>query len=309
MSPERAVPAGEDEILRLDGREVRLTSAAKLLWPRLRYSKRQMVDYYLRVAPALLAHIEGRPLTLGRFPEGVEARGFAQTECRGRPPWLPTVAIPTLDGRTRRHCLVQDAASLAWVANQNAVELHHPLSRGGRTEDADVLLIDLDPEPPAGLRESLEAARLARRLLADLGLESWLKTSGAAGVHVLVPLGEPVPFARTKRFARELAGRLARERPELVTDRVRRADRAGRVLADWLGNERGRTIAAAYSLRAMPWPAVSVPLEWREADEALAAETPPEESLPLLPGDVLARLEERGDPAAPLLGLSQRLPG
>jgi bifunctional non-homologous end joining protein LigD len=309
VSSARPIQGAGEELLRLDGRRVPITSASKLIWPRFAYTKGQMVDYYLRVAPALLAHLEGRPLTLGRFPDGVEESGFAQTECRGRPPWLRTLAVATRDAGTRHHCLVEDRASLAWVANQNAVELHHPLSRGERTDLADTLLIDLDPGSPAGLRESLEAALLTQGLLGESELKCWLKTSGAAGVHVLVPLGNPVPFAETKRFARGLAERLARERPDLLTDRTPRAERAGKVLADWLGNERGRTVACAYSLRAMPWPAVSVPLEWGEVEDALAGDRPPEERLPMLPGDVLARVEERSDPAAPLLGLEQRLPG
>src|SRR4051794_7385435 len=213
--------------------DVALTSLDRVLWPRAGFTKGDMVGYYERVAPALLPHIADRALTLGRFPRGIDEPGFAQTECRGRPGWMATRAIRLRDGRVREYCVVNDARSLRWVANQSAIELHPFLARGEHHDEPTHVVFDLDPGPAAG---TADCCRVALRLREVLGLESFVKTSGSVGLHVLVPLNTPHAYDETKAFARDVAAGLAAEDPGRVTDRVR-ADRAGRVLIDCLGND------------------------------------------------------------------------
>jgi bifunctional non-homologous end joining protein LigD len=291
----------------VDGRRLRLTSLDKVLWPRTGFTKGEMVDYYRRIAPLLVPHLAGRPVTLGRFPDGVEGPGFAQTECRGRPDWLRTRALRLRSGQTRRFCLVDEDAALLWVANLGTIELHPYLGGGPDGEQAVLVLFDLDPGPPAGL---LDAARVALRLrdtLARLGLAAFVKTSGASGLHVVVPLGEPHPYEAVSAFAAGIAGALESAHPGEVSQTARRAGRAGRVLVDWRQNHPRRSTIAPYSLRATPWPLVSAPVDWPEIEDAVAAGAP--EALVFPPAAVLDRAERLGDLHAPVLARRQRLPG
>ena len=283
--------------------QVALTSLDRVLWPRAAFTKGDMVEYYDRVAPALLPHITDRALTLGRFPGGVDAPGFAQTECRGRPDWMTTRPVRLRDGRIREHCVVGDRRSLRWVANQSAIELHPFLSRGEQLDVPTHVALDLDPGPGTGILDCARVAMRVRELLAGLGLESFVKTSGSLGLHVLVPLNRDHGYAQTKAFAREVAARLAAEDPALVTDRTRRSERGGRVLVDWLGNDASRTTIAPYSLRAMDFPTASAPLRWEEVERARGPG-----DLWFLATDVLDRLDAMGDPLAPALEVRQDLP-
>ncbi|HEX2085057.1 MAG TPA: non-homologous end-joining DNA ligase [Solirubrobacteraceae bacterium] len=282
---------------------VAITSPDRVLWPGAGFTKGDMVAYYERVAPALLPHLADRALTLGRFPGGVDAPGFAQTECRGRPEWMTTRAIRLRDGRVREYCVVNDRRSLLWVGNQSAIELHPFLARGARHDQPTHVVFDPDPGPGAGVLECCRVALRLRELLDDLGLASFAKTSGSVGVHVLVPLNTPVGYEQTKPFAREVAARLAAEDPARVTARTRRSERAGRVLVDWLGNDASRSTVAAYSLRATDLPTASTPLAWDEVERA-----DDERALLFTATDVLRRLDVAGDPLAPALDLRQRLP-
>jgi bifunctional non-homologous end joining protein LigD len=298
---------GRELELDVDGRRVRLTSLDKVLWPRTGFTKGEMVDYYRRIAPALLPHLAGRPLTLGRFPDGVEGPGFAQTECRGRPDWLATRPLRLRSGETRRFCLVEDVAALLWVANLGTIELHPYLGAGPDGEQAVLALFDLDPGPFAGL---LAAARVALRLrdsLAARGLTSFAKTSGASGLHVVVPLNEPYPYEAVSAFAARIAGALEAAHPGEVSQAARRSARAGRVLVDWRQNHPRRSTIAPYSLRSTPWPLVSAPVDWAEIEAAVAAAAPA--ALAFSPAAVLDRAERLGDLHAPVLSLRQRLPG
>lgn len=282
-----------------------LSSLDKVLWPEAAFTKGQMVDYYRRVAPVLLPHLAGRPLVLGRFPAGVEARGFAQTECRGAPAWLRTVPVRLRDGTVRRLCVVEDLRSLLWVANQNAIELHPLPVHADRPDRPVAVVLDLDPAPPAGLLECCEVALRLRELLAAQGLDAVVKGSGSVGLHVYVPLDGRATFGEAKAFARELAARLAAELPERVTDEQRGAARAGRVLVDWLQNDPMRSTVAPYSLRSTLWPTVSTPLRWEELAAALEERRP--ELLVFLPDDVLERADRIDDPFRPALELEQSL--
>ena len=285
----------------IEGRMLRFSNVDRVLWPATGYTKAQMLDYYRRVAPSLLPHIRDRALTLGRFPTGVHERGWYQTNCRGHPEWLPVQELLGRRGQRMRLCVVNDVASLLWVANQGTIELHPFLAHRQTPDEPDLAVFDLDPGEPAGL---LEAATLALRLrdrLARDGLEAHVKTSGSAGMHVFVGLDRTwrPTFDETKAWARSIAAELVRERPTEVVDRSVRSLRAGRVLIDWLQNDPTRSTVAAYSLRAMPLPTVSTPVSWHEVERAVSAGDA--RGLVFGPGDVLRRLAERGDPLAPVL--------
>ena len=291
MSPRLALPPAGSTELHLEGRRLRLTSLDKVLWPATGFTKGRMIEYYVAVADALLPHLAGRPLTLGRFPDGVEGPGFAQTECRGRPEWMATKRLRLRGGEVRDFCLVEDAPSLAWAANQGAIELHPYLGAGDAGEEAVLALFDLDPGPDAGL---LAAARLAlrlRSLLGESGLRSFPKTSGGLGMHVYVPLNLPHPYDAVREFARRVAGRLGAE------DAVR---------IDWRQNHPRRSTIAPYSLRAADRPTVSTPLAWQEVEAAVRDGQ--SGALRFTADEAIARLAGGDDPFRPVLELEQRLP-
>ena len=291
--------------MEFEGRRVRLTNLDRVYWPETGFTKSQLLDYYVRVAPALLPHLRGRPLTLRRFPEGVNGLNWYQVQCRGRPEWLPVRVIRGRRGEPLRYCLVNDLPSLVWVANLGTIELHPFLSLAARFDEPTVLVFDLDPGPPAGLIECCAVAVWLRELLDRLGLVSFPKASGSLGLHVYVPLGSGHTFEQTKAFARGVADALAERRPGVVIDRMTRSLRAGKVLVDWLQNDPTRSTVAPYSLRAMPWPTVSTPLDWTEVDAALT--TGRAERLVFGPEEVLDRLARVGDLFRLVLELSQQL--
>jgi bifunctional non-homologous end joining protein LigD len=266
---------------------VKLTSLDRVLWPRAGFTKGDMVDYYMAVADTLLPHLAGRPITLGRWPQGVEGRGFAQTECRGRPSWMPTRRLTLADGREREFCLMEDRESLAWVANQSAIELHaFPWRRD--PEHPAAVLLDLDPEAPGGLAECCRGALRLREALSARGLKAVVKGSGGRGLHVLFPLNSPCTWERARALARELSQELA----------------GGPVSIDWRQNSPRLTTVAPYSLRAADLPTVSAPLTWGEV-EAGAAGHP--DRVRFLAADMPARLDALGDPFRPVLDLRQEL--
>jgi bifunctional non-homologous end joining protein LigD len=295
----------ESAAVEIDGRRVALTSLTRVLWPASGFTKKDMIAYYRRVAPALLPHIERRPLTLGRFPAGVEGPGFAQTECRGRPEWLKVREIRIRSGEVRRYCVAGDVASLVWIANQSAIELHTFLSCGSRLDRPAAVAFDLDPGPGAGILDCCRVATWLRDALARISLEAWPKTSGSRGLHVLVPIAGRHTYSETKAFARAMAGKLATDKPARVTDSSRAA-REGRVLVDWLQNSRMRTTVAPYSLRSTDLPTVSTPVRWEEVEAALAGRSP--EALVFSPDEVVRRIERHGDLFGGTLRDEQSLP-
>ena len=260
---------------------VELTNLDRVLFPAAGFTKGDLVDYYERVAPVLLPHLAGRPLTLGRFPAGIDARGFATTECRGRPDWMRTAPVRLRSGEVRNHCVVEDLPSLLWVANLGSIELH-AFPTG--------LVIDLDPGPGTGLLDCARVALQLRQLLAAEGVEAFAKTTGSLGLHVHAPL----EVERAASLARSVAGRLARESPKTVTDRRDPTARRGRVLVDWLqSNPRVLTIVP-YSLRATDTPRVAAPVTWDELESVL--EDQRSEALHFTPPQVLERAGRLGDP-------------
>jgi len=289
----------------VDGRRLRLSSLDKVLYPQAGVTKAQVLDYYARVADALLPHLAGRPMTLKRYPDGVAGPHFYDKHCRGAPPWVEVAPVWSERlGEDITFCRLDDRAALLWSVNRGNLEMHPLLSVAPDYETPTAVVFDLDPGAPAGLLEAAEIALVLRDMLRGVGLESWAKSSGSAGVQVYVPLNSPASFAATKAFARSVADVLARRLPDRVVAKADRAARRGRVLVDWGQNDRHKSTVAAYSLRAKrPWPTVSAPLTW---DELAAARD--EAALLPSPDEVLRRLQEGGDLFAPVLTTVQELP-
>ena len=303
---DRGALGNDDRVeVEIEGRRLSLSNLDRVLWPDAGLRKRDMIDYYLRAASALLPHIRDRPLTLGRFPSGVHERGWYQSNCRG-PEWLPTHTIVGKQHQTMRLCVVSDVPSLVWVANQGTVELHPFLADRHWPDEPTVVAFDLDPGHGAEVAQSCRVALWLREMLDALGLASFPKTSGSLGLHVYVPLNTPARFEETKAFARELANRLVAERPHAVVATQRRPLRRGKVLVDWLQNDPTRSTVAPYSLRGMPWPTVSTPVTWGEIEHALHDRSAGQ--LTFLANDALGRLERFGDLFRPVLEVEQRLP-
>lgn len=288
------------------GRPVRVSSLDRVLYPDVGFTKAELIDYYTSVAEVLLPYLRDRPITLHRYPEGIDGKHFFQTRCPPHPPWVHAVTMHfPRTGKTFQAPVLDDVASLVWAANLATIELHPFL---GRVDDLDTpthIVFDLDPGAPAGMAEAAAVALRLREVLADVGLRAWPKTSGAKGLHLHVPLNSPTSYPRTKRFARTVAELLEREQPDRVVHRMRRDLRAGRVLVDWSQNDPGKSTVAPYSLRGLPVPTVAAPLTWDEV-EVLASGG----RYPLVgPAQARARLARYGDLMAPTLTQRQPLPG
>jgi bifunctional non-homologous end joining protein LigD len=283
-------------VVDVEGRRLRLSNLDKVLWPAAGFTKGQLIAYYADVAPVLLPHLAGRPLTTRRFPDGVDGVSWHQNECRGEPEWFPVFETSGRGGRRLRFCMVDGPASLLWLANQAAIELHPFLWRVERPRQPLSMVLDLDPGAPAGLLEAAQSALRLRALLEELELDAFVKSSGSLGLHVHVPLERP---NESKELARGIAEALAARHPNEVVAEMRRESRVGKVYVDWLQNDPTRQTVAPYSVRGMPWPTVAAPLIWDELDDAVAAKRP--ERLTILVGDIAGRLEQHGDIFEPLL--------
>jgi len=278
-------PAREE--LAMGGRRVSLPHPDKVLYPPAGFTRRDVLAYYLAIAPALLPHLAGRAVTLARFPDGVDAPGWYQVNAPpGAPEWMEPWSLRTSAGRPLRPCRIEEPAALAWAVARGALELHPVRARPGTAAAGD-LVLDLDPAAPASLLEASAAALDARERLARRGLASAVKASGGRGGHVTAPLPAPLPFAESVALARAVAAELAAAAPTRFADRVARAGRDGKVLVDWRQNEPGRSLIAPWSLRAAGVPVVAAPLAWEEVEAAVAAGAPAR--LRVSPQEALAR--------------------
>jgi bifunctional non-homologous end joining protein LigD len=282
----------------VEGRTLSLSNLDKVLYPAVGFTKGQVIDYYTRVAPAVLPHLRDRPLTLKRYPNGVEGEYFYEKRCPAHAPeWVRSEQVGKI-----RYVVCDDLATLAWLANLADLELHPSLSKVDDIDRPTVMAFDLDPGPGAGLAECCEVALILRDALAQLGLESFAKTSGSKGIQVYVPLNrDDVDYDRgTKALSHALARHLEAQHPELIVSQQRKELREGKVLIDWSQNDENKTTVGVYSLRARERPTVSTPLAWDELDDpgALVFEA----------GEVLERVAEHGDLFAPVAELRQELP-
>ncbi len=285
-----------------DGRRLKISNWDKVLFAQTGFTKGDLIAYYARIAPSVLPHLQDRPLTLKRYPNGVDEPYFYEKQSPShRPDWIQTARIGSVN-----YTLAQDRSTLIWLANLADVELHTSLAFAQRPERPTMLVFDLDPGPPAGIVECCEVALLLRGLFGQLGLESVVKTSGSKGMQVYVPLNVPVTYEQTKLFARRIAELLEQRLPELVVSRMTKRLRTGRVLVDWSQNDDHKTTVTVYSVRARERPTVSTPVTWEEVSSCRESRDP--EVLSFDTEQMLARQDEHGDLFAPLLSLKQRLP-
>jgi bifunctional non-homologous end joining protein LigD len=298
---------GDHAVVIADGTEIRLSNPDKVLYPAVGFRKRDVVDYDVRIAPVLLPHLQGRPLTLKRYPNGVDGQFFYEKQAPShRPPWVHTERIQ-MGSKAIDFVVVDDVRTLVWLANLADLELHTSLSRVEELQHPTTLAFDLDPGAPATVVECCRVALLLQGMFSGLGLESFAKTSGSKGVQVYVPLDGSADYDATKSFARTVAELLEREEPDLVVSRMTKALRPGKVLVDWSQNDFHKTTVSVYSLRARERPTVSTPVTWEEV--RATAERGDAELLVFTAPDVLRRVDEQGDLFAPVLSLAQRLPG
>ena len=292
----------------VEGRELTLSNLDKVLYPAAAFTKAEVIDYYRRVATAMLPHLKGRAMTLKRYPNGVDSDFFYEKECPShRPPWVQTVAIYSRhNAREINYVLVEDSPTLVWLANLAALELHPLLSRMPELLAPTSVVFDLDPGPPAGVLECARVALWLRELFAGLGLEAVVKTSGSKGMQVYLPLNTATTFDDTKAFAHGVARLLERQHPREVVSSMSKTVRAGKVFVDWSQNDDHKTTIAVYSLRARERPFVSTPVTWEEVEAAVAASSG--KGLAFEASEVLQRVASLGDLFAPMVELRQQLP-
>ncbi|MDP9383846.1 MAG: non-homologous end-joining DNA ligase [Actinomycetota bacterium] len=292
----------------IEGRTLSLSNLDKVLYPKAGFTKAQVIDYYTRVAPVLLPHLRDRPLTLKRYPNGVEGEFFYEKQCpKHRPEWVRTQAVWSRHAkRTIEFCVTDDLPTLVWTSNLADLELHTSLAKVQDVAAPTILAFDLDPGPPATIVECAEVAVRLREIFDHLGLRAFPKTSGSKGMQVYVPVNTPTSYDVTKPFALAIAELLERRHPELVVSDMKKALRTGKVLVDWSQNDEHKTTVCVYSLRAKDHPTVSTPISWEEV-EAVRISREPEE-LAFDSDAVLARVAELGDLFAPVETLEQELP-
>jgi bifunctional non-homologous end joining protein LigD len=296
------------KIVHSGGTRLALSNLEKVLYPGCGFTKAHVLDYYRRMTPFILPHLRGRAVTLKRYPDGVESPFFFEKRCPShRPPWVETAVVSRSGGKELTACLVNDPASLLWVANLASLELHVPLARAASPQTPDAMVFDLDPGPPADILDCARLALILRQLLSRLGLACWVKSSGQKGLHLFVPLNSPgVTFGETKQFSRAVALTLEKSCPELVTAKMARAARTGKVFINWSQNDPSLTMVCVYSLRAREKPYVSTPLDWRELEQLTGPGDP--QRLLTLQGEAISRAETTGDLFGEVLAQRQKLP-
>jgi bifunctional non-homologous end joining protein LigD len=278
------------------------------MYPETGFTKGAVIDYYARIAPAIVPHLRGRALTVTRWPNGVEGKHFFEKRCPShRPDWVRTERV-WAGNRAGEidFCVCDGRPTLVWLAQLAALELHPSLSLAEAVQRPTALAFDLDPGAPATIVECCRVALLIRELFERLGLQCFPKTSGSKGMQVYVPLNSEISYEATKPFARAVARALERAEPELVLSRMTRQLRRGKVFVDWSQNTASKTTIAAYSLRARSRPTASTPLRWEEV--TASAENGSPEALRFEATEVLERFDRHGDPFAPVLALEQSLP-
>ena len=295
-------------IVEVQGRKLKLSNLEKVLYPVAGFTKGQVIDYYVRIAPVLVPHLAGRPLTLKRYPEGVDHEYFFEKNApKHRPDWVKTAPIwSDSNHRTIHYTLANDLATLVWIANLASLELHPSLSLAADIETPTMMVFDLDPGPPANIVQCAQVGLWLRDIFDHFELRSFPKTSGSKGLQIYVPLNTETSYEQTKPFAHALARLLEQEHPELVVSDMKKVVRTNKIFVDWSQNDQHKTTISIYSLRARERPTVSTPVTWDEVEQALTAKDP--QRLVFEAKDVLARVEKMGDLFEPVLKLRQKLP-
>ncbi len=297
-----------DSTIEVQGRHLKLSNLEKVLYPAAGFTKKDVIDYYVRIAPAIIPHLTGRALTRKRYPDGVEGEPFFEKNApMHRPEWVKTA--PIWSGRNRRtvhYVLADDLATLVWLANLAALELHPSLALAEDITCPTEMVFDLDPGPPANIVQCCQVGLWLREIFEHFGLQSFPKTSGSKGLQIYVPLNTPTNYEATKLFSHALAQLLEHEHKDLVLSEMSKQARTGKVFVDWSQNDEHKTTVAVYSLRARERPTVSTPVKWEEVERALK-----KKDVSLLvfeAGQVVGRFEKMGDLFAPVLELKQKLP-
>jgi bifunctional non-homologous end joining protein LigD len=296
-------------VVQIDNVNLTLSNLDKVFYTATDFTKAQVIDYYIRIAPVLLPHLTGRPLTLKRYPNGATAKFFYQKECPAfRPNWLSTVPVWSESKKRSIHfCLAQDLPSLIWAVNLAAIELHTSLSLSEDILRPSMLVFDLDPGHPATIVHCAEVALTLQRFLMERNIKSFPKTSGSKGLQVYIPLNTPnATYTYTKDFAHTLARLLEQHKPSLVVSKMKKILRKGKILIDWSQNDNHKTTVCVYSLRAKKFPTVSTPVTWEEVEKTYLQQDP--KLLSFTTDQVLERVQRMGDLFAPVLSLQQTLP-
>jgi bifunctional non-homologous end joining protein LigD len=295
-------------IVDVEGRKLKLSNLDKVLYPAAGFTKSQVIDYYVHIAPALIPHLAGRPLTMKRYPEGVDHEYFFEKNApMHRPEWVKTAPVwSESNKRTINFILANDLATLVWIANLASLELHPSLALASDIETPTMIVFDLDPGPPANIVQCAQVAIWVRAIFDHFGLQSFPKTSGSKGMQIYIPLNTKTSYDETKPFAHAIARLLEQEHPELVVSEMKKAVRNNKVFVDWSQNDQHKTTIAVYSLRAREQPTVSTPITWEEVEQTLKKKDA--QRLVFEASDVLKRVEKMGDLYAPLLTLKQKLP-
>ncbi len=288
----------------IGGRELSVSNLEKVLFPSSGFTKGQLIDYYVRIAPVMLPHLRERPLTMKRFPDGVEGKSFFEKHIPSHAPeWVPSVDVSATDGQdVIPYAMVNDLPTLAWAANLGTIELHVPLWHVGRRRTLparpDHMVFDLDPGEGTSIVECCAVAGYIMDELAQQGTDCFAKTSGSKGLQLYAAVGPRTTWDSLRDRAHELARKLESDHGDLVVSNMRKSLRRGRVLIDWSQNHSAKTTVAVYSVRAMSTPTVSTPVSAAEVRRCAAKEDPL--LLRFETTDVLRRVEKDGDLFAPL---------
>lgn len=297
-----------DSIVEIQGRQLKLSNLQKVLYPAAGFTKKDVIDYYVRIAPAILPHLGGRALTRKRYPDGVDGEPFFEKNApMHKPDWVKTAPIWSEGGRrTVHYILANDLATLVWLANLAALELHPSLALAKDIKCPSDMVFDLDPGPPANIVQCCQVAMWLREIFEHLGLQSFPKTSGSKGLQLYVPLNTPITFDQTKLFSHALAQLLEQDHPQQVVSDMKKSIRTGKVFVDWSQNDEHKTTIGVYSLRAREYPTVSTPVTWDEVERTIKKK---DANLLVFKSDqTIARFEKMGDLFEPTLTLKQRLP-
>lgn len=297
-----------DSSIEVQGKQLKLSNLEKVLYPATGFTKQQVIDYYVRIAPAMLPHLAGRALTRKRYPNGVDEEFFYEKNApQHRPDWVKTAPIWSEGNhRTVHYILANDLPTLVWLANLAAIELHPSLALAKDITCPTMMVFDLDPGPPANIVQCCQVGLWLREIFEHFGLQSFPKTSGSKGLQIYVPLNTPTKYESTKNFAHALAQLLEHDHPEVVVSDMKKQVRTGKVFVDWGQNDEHKTTVAVYSLRAREHPSVSTPVTWEEVQRARKKKDA--NLLVFEAKQVVARVDKMGDLFAPLEELEQRLP-
>ncbi len=297
-----------DSSVEIQGRHLKLSNLEKVLYPAAGFTKKDVIDYYVRIAPAILPHLAGRALTRKRYPDGVDGEPFFEKNAPiHKPDWVKTAPIWSEGNRrTVHYVLADDMATLVWLANLAALELHPSLALVKDIKCPTEMVFDLDPGPPANIVQCCQVALWLREIFEHFGMQSFPKTSGSKGLQIYVPLNTPTTFEATKLFSHALARLLDQDHPELVVSDMKKKVRTGKVFVDWSQNDEHKTTVAVYSLRAREHPTVSTPVTWDEVERTLKKKDAG--LLVFEARQTVARFEKMGDLFEPLLELRQKLP-